>query len=321
MNPRAARRARLARSEQIANRAYPSTRSCTGSSALKNERLHNDSERPRSAHHPTASWQLVGPRSRRSRRSSTSSTSRSLGSRRLRPRDGARARPELQRVDLPALARSRRRRRLAHRECARVEPPAGRSSRAASGRTRSARSPTTQRHTRSTRDGRAELSGDSEAGVGIYASTTAATPGAAAGEPGGENAGRSRRSSSTRTTRARSTSAPPAVCAASRGHRRRGVARARRPAVGPLEDHRRRQTLLDGLGRACVAARRQPRRDGPDPQHALRGRVPAGHLALVDGGTTWEQVFATQDPTENTARTEFALEHGPGRRPHPDLRG
>ena len=26
-----------------------------------------------------------------------------------------------------------------------------------------------------------------------------------------------------------------------------------------------------------------------------------------NGGTTWEQVFATQDPTENTARTEFAL--------------
>jgi hypothetical protein len=27
----------------------------------------------------------------------------------------------------------------------------------------------------------------------------------------------------------------------------------------------------------------------------------------ADGGSTWEQVFATQDPTENTARTEFAL--------------
>ena len=26
-----------------------------------------------------------------------------------------------------------------------------------------------------------------------------------------------------------------------------------------------------------------------------------------NGGSTWEQVFATQDPTENTARTEFAL--------------
>ena len=27
----------------------------------------------------------------------------------------------------------------------------------------------------------------------------------------------------------------------------------------------------------------------------------------ADGGSTWEQVFATQDPTENTARTEFSL--------------
>ena len=27
----------------------------------------------------------------------------------------------------------------------------------------------------------------------------------------------------------------------------------------------------------------------------------------MNGGSTWEQVFATQDPTENTARTEFAL--------------
>jgi Arc-like DNA binding domain len=32
-----------------------------------------------------------------------------------------------------------------------------------------------------------------------------------------------------------------------------------------------------------------------------------------NGGSTWEQVFATQDPTENTARTEFALNTVPGR--------
>lgn len=32
-----------------------------------------------------------------------------------------------------------------------------------------------------------------------------------------------------------------------------------------------------------------------------------------NGGSTWEQVFATQDPTDNAARTEFALNTVPGR--------
>ena len=76
--------------------------------------------------------------------------------------------------------------------------------------------------------------------------------------------------------------------------------------MGAVEDDRRRKTFTevwDGHGSA---------RGVNDVELDSHGTIYAaayqqGVWRSKNGGSTWEQVFATQDPAENTARSEFAL--------------
>ena len=164
-------------------------------------------------------------------------------------------------------------------------------------------------HTLYAGTGEPNSSGDSESGVGIYASARQRQPvDAPAGQPGCDErpldlVDRDRSEPPEDDVRRHDPRRPRRLV----GDRRLRVARAGRGTVGPLEDDRRRSDLHLGLGRPRQRPRREPRR-ARQPRHDLRGCVPAGHLALDERRLhAGSRSSRRRIPTENTARSEFAL--------------